>query len=658
MKSRTTLLGCGVLIAMITGNARGGSPVTTDRLLDEMTDLERLTQLPDPAYTTRQFSSYDRESKSPEEGWFANDDRGEFLRTEINDGRKEYVLMDAEGPGCVVRIWSANPSGDLRIYLDGHDRPIIKAKMSELLSGNDAAFPSPIAGRRAAGWNLYFPIPYAKHCKITSDDGGFYYHVNYRTYEPGTPVITMAPGELARLSGKIRGIARDLQQPRRSYQRRAVGESVPFALTIAPASHATLANVTGSRVILGLTLRIEAADIPASARGVILDGIFDAKQTVSCPVGDFFGTAPGLNPLETLPVGITDEEHPVLWSHWPMPFAHAATLELRNLTHQTVQLRGELIHGPYEWTDRSLHFHAKWRQERDIPTRPFIDWTHLDCTGQGRFVGGTLYFINTVKKWWGEGDEKIYVDGETFPSHFGTGTEDYYGYAWGSPELFSHAYHAQSRCDGPGTYGNTALCRFHILDDIPFNRSFKLDIENWHWMETIKVHRAAVSYWYSRPGGTDFFAPITAEDAVVVEVPPMGTPGVHEGEDLLILHSDGGSMPQRDDPRYSNETYLRWHAHKPGDRITFAFQVKEGGRRHIRIRLARAHDFGTFQFLINDRKVGGPLDCSEGPDGPTEEISLGEFDLARGQNTLTAEFIKGRAQRNDWAFGLDFIRVE
>ena len=34
----------------------------------------------------------------------------------------------------------------------------------------------------------------------------------------------------------------------------------------------------------------------------------------------------------------------------------------------------------------------------------------------------------------GEGDEKVYVDGETFPSHFGTGTEDYYGYAWGRYE--------------------------------------------------------------------------------------------------------------------------------------------------------------------------------------------------------------------------------
>ena len=48
-----------------------------------------------------------------------------------------------------------------------------------------------------------------------------------------------------------------------------------------------------------------------------------------------------------------------------------------------------------------------------------------------------LHLINYHRGWWGEGDEKIYVDGEDFPSHFGTGTEDYYGYAWCRPEEFA-----------------------------------------------------------------------------------------------------------------------------------------------------------------------------------------------------------------------------
>jgi len=74
----------------------------------------------------------------------------------------------------------------------------------------------------------------------------------------------------------------------------------------------------------------------------------------------------------------------------------------------------------------------------------------------------------------GEGDEKIYVDGETFPSHFGTGSEDYYGYAWGSTEVFTHAYHNQPRCDDPKNYGNTSVNRFHVIDDIPLTKASNL----------------------------------------------------------------------------------------------------------------------------------------------------------------------------------------
>src|SRR4029079_13724340 len=133
--------------------------------------------------------------------------------------------------------------------------------------------------------------------------------------------------------------------------------------------------------------------------------------------------------------------------------------------------------------DRSLLFHAKWRIERNIPGRPWTDWTHLQAEGSGRFVGGALHVINSVRDWWGEGDEKIYVDGEKFPSFFGTGTEDYYGYAWCSPELFSHGYHAQPQRDGPGNYGRTSINRFHIPDRIPFTRSLKFDLELWHWID-------------------------------------------------------------------------------------------------------------------------------------------------------------------------------
>jgi hypothetical protein len=109
-----------------------------------------------------------------------------------------------------------------------------------------------------------------------------------------------------------------------------------------------------------------------------------------------------------------------------------------------------------------------------------------------------LTVFNRVPDWWGEGDEKIYVDGEKFPSHFGTGTEDFYGYAYGDTHLFSHPFHAQTRCDGPGNQGFTCITRERSLDAIPFNQSFKLDLEIWHWKAT-QVMYSATSYWYALP---------------------------------------------------------------------------------------------------------------------------------------------------------------
>ncbi|HYG33743.1 MAG TPA: hypothetical protein VEC99_03105, partial [Clostridia bacterium] len=107
--------------------------VTTAKLLEEATDLSGMAVFPSPAYLCKQFSSYDRVSKSPSQDWFANGDAGQYLRVEERAGRKEHVMMDAPGPGAIVRIWSANPAGTLRIYLDGAEQPTIESPMSELL---------------------------------------------------------------------------------------------------------------------------------------------------------------------------------------------------------------------------------------------------------------------------------------------------------------------------------------------------------------------------------------------------------------------------------------------------------------------------------------------------------------------------------------------
>ena len=146
------------LAALAIGDfARGAEPITTRALLTQNTDLAALAQFPSPPFTCRQFSSYDRASTTPDdpEGWFANGDYNQYLRVEERDGRKEHVMMDADGPGAIVRNWSANPKGTLRLYLDGGEQPAWTIPLPDLLSGKVEGVPEPLAHVRSAGWNCY-----------------------------------------------------------------------------------------------------------------------------------------------------------------------------------------------------------------------------------------------------------------------------------------------------------------------------------------------------------------------------------------------------------------------------------------------------------------------------------------------------------------------
>jgi len=149
--------------------------ITIESLLRQMLQRDALASFPDPPCTCRQASSYDRRSVAPDKpGWFANDDWSQFIGSEQRNGRTEWIMMDAEGPGAIVRFWMGTPfpergpKGTLRVYLDGSDRPAIEEEADSLLSGRSFV-PEPLYEELCYGRNLYLPIPYARRCKVTYD---------------------------------------------------------------------------------------------------------------------------------------------------------------------------------------------------------------------------------------------------------------------------------------------------------------------------------------------------------------------------------------------------------------------------------------------------------------------------------------------------------
>lgn len=632
--------------------------------------------------------------------------QGYVARSAITMDPQGHVLAEMNGPGCVVRIWSANPkdAGNVRIYLDGAVKPVIEASLEKLLGGNwkttingkeTMPFPDPIACERSRGFNLYFPIAYANYCKITVDRPDIYYHVDYRNYPPGTDVETFSMDELARRQPQIEGVVQALRLPMKRDLSSPIGSAKDQTVDIQdqstqlkPGNRCRL-SFTGPKAIASLYARLDDAspgagshEAPAEAwRSMVLTATFDGapEPQIWCPLGDFFGSSPGFQPYSSLPfdVGRTasseQKDQPsngtrpggAMYSWWWMPFEKSAVVEVQNMGKKTVSVDLHAVARNHEWTDRSMHFHAKWRAET-LKSRPFRDWTYCDLAGKGVFVGDMLSLSNPVSAWWGEGDEKIYVDGEKFPSWFGTGSEDYYGYAWSDPKPFQHAYHNQTLCDGPGNRGRTSVNRFHVLDAIPFTKSFRFDMEFWHWTPNVDVPHAATSYWYARPGARDDFKKPDALslDSVPAPPEPYRIKGALEGENLKLAGQSGqfDAGPQDlsafGDGQWSGTSHLWVRPAKAGEWLDLELPVPSDGAYRVIVYLTKARDYGIVQFHLNGKALGKPIDCFHADTVISSgAIDLGTVQLNKGTATLRGEIV-GTNPASDglrYMWGLDAV---
>jgi len=515
---------CAFLLAI--GSCSNENIITLRLLLKEMADQEAITHFPDPSYKLIQQSSYDRRSIHPDSaGWFANDDYTQFIREEENDGRREFVMFEADGPGAVVRWWMTFGNADalesyIRVYIDNQPDPVLEGRAPDVVGGGILApaplstSVSPLTDLQARGYNLYLPLPFEGNLKITLENDAIvitpgkrtpsiYYNIDARLYVKGTRVASLRRDMLksdtlaiAECISVLRGDkASDGDNSNKSFcsGKYAPGASCTFRL-----------NKTGMAVS-SLSVRLEAPDTAAALRKTMVQISFDGRQSVNIPAGNFFGTGYSLNPYQTYYSNVDSAGHMTVSRL--MPFKDSCTIRILNGTNDSVSIFAEYRTIPYKWNSSSMHFGASWNvysgietggSENTGGTGKHQDLNIVKLAGRGVYAGDAVTIFNTVDAWWGEGDEKIYVDGEVFPSSIGTGTEDYFGYAWSRPEPFSHPLISQPTGAGNFHSGMTVNMRYRNLDAIPFNESIKSDIELWHWVKT-KIDYSLVSYYYLLP---------------------------------------------------------------------------------------------------------------------------------------------------------------
>ncbi|KIV82022.1 hypothetical protein PV11_04163 [Exophiala sideris] len=265
---------------------------------------------------------------------------------------------------------------------------------------------------------------------------------------------------------------------------------------------------------------------PDYYRKVIIKMYWDDSETpnVLAPIGDFFclGNSMAAN-FQSMPFTVSvkpSEEkkyggNAAFNCYLPMPFNKRARIEIEN--------QGENAYIQYFYIDYELHpapfnpsevlyFHAHWRRENptngwappEIQTNsletqvPNLDgkgnYTILETEGAGTFIGCNHSVIHFQGTWWGEGDDMIFIDDDTWPpSMHGTGGEDYFSQGWG---MQKNAYPFAGTIIHEDDVPNCQISyRWHLPDPVRFNKKIKVTMESGHGNH-LRDDWSTTAYWY------------------------------------------------------------------------------------------------------------------------------------------------------------------
>jgi hypothetical protein len=542
----------GLLLGGVPGEAQtppsAKTPLRYVDFIRQLTDLDRLTRL-HPGVQAGLASSWDRNSRTV---WGANGDAGQYIRVEPNG---EAVMMDVDGPGCIYRFWSANPQGRIRIYLDGAETPTYDWDFNQLFQGSIPGFMKPFVWQRENGRasDCYLPIPFAKHIKITADQKhGQYYQFNYLTFPKDQPVESFR----LPLTGEELGLLTDAAiiwaKPGNDPKPRMAGQKLERKQAeIAPGQTLTIADIAGPAMIRAIRV-FAASEQRYVWRKLVLKGTWDgaAWPQVLSPLGPFFGFDWTTAEYASVPVGCRDQ---TAYAYWPMPFRRRGKLEITNNMERMARVVVEVEWAPApNLPDDMTYFYARWRSEPDSMT---FDYPFLETAGRGHFVGVAMPIDHPLPGWWGEGDEKVWVDDDDWPRFIGTGSEDYFGDAWGIRYLNGPSWGCSLQ-----TSHRTCNYRWHFMDMIPFEKRMRMTIENYgpngvgprgqyEYTSTAFWYQAEVTPPFAQlkgvkfTGGTDplgkpetleYGAPLfRTPDSSSLRTYGRGVPNVLEAEDLL-----------------------------------------------------------------------------------------------------------------------------
>jgi hypothetical protein len=306
-------------------------------------------------------------------------------------------------------------------------------------------------------------------------------------------------------SGTGAGAARELGQ----------GWKISPSVDIAAKSTFTLAEISGSGSIQHIWMTPTG-----NWRFSILRFYWDDETTpsVEVPVGDFFGMGWGqYASLQSLAVCVNPGS--AFNCYWPMPFRKKCRITMENIDDKPMTVYYQIDYLETDVPADAGYFHAQFRRVNPLPYKSVI--TLLDSVqGHGQYVGTYLAYGVHNNGWWGEGEIKFYMDGDTeWPTICGTGTEDYFcgsydfdtesknasGVTESRYTTFTTPYSGLAQVIRPdGHYTSQerfGLYRWHITDPIRFQKNLRVTIQALGWREggrylPLQDDISSTVFWY------------------------------------------------------------------------------------------------------------------------------------------------------------------
>ncbi|HEY1831912.1 MAG TPA: DUF2961 domain-containing protein [Acidimicrobiales bacterium] len=608
-----------------------------------------------------------------------NGDSGNYL---YQDAQGDYVLMEAEGPGVIDRIWvtgalfngkssSARSFGNLEFFFDGETTPRIDLPADTLFSGSSGPFLAPLCGNggvSSGGFYCDVRMPFAKSVRVVSTGDPAYYNIGYETYPAGTPVQTFDPTSAQTLETSEAEVA-VAKRAGSDPEILPAGSTAIGGGTLQPGETRVISNIQRAGTISAIKVSVAPNDDEA-LHDVWLQARWDGSSdlAINAPLADLFLSGAGSrSPALGLLAGFIPASN-TGYLYFPMPFVRSAEIDLVNNDGHPINAFWQVEQSPmtYSGIGSSVgEFHATYAAQD--PTQNGSDYVMLDQPGQGKVVGisyteeGPLDGSETLFM---EGNEHVYFDGSQTPAFNGTGTEDFfdggYYYANGPFTLFDHG--ATDVQTVSPIEGETSQYRLLLQDPWNFRDGIVLGIQHGAG-DGLPTANHSVVFWYGNDlEGMDQTDSIDVGNTASLSTADYTSTSVATSETLRSFYEgeDDGNLssplfdatiilgavppPPGTDPRHQSVTDTGL-VHPPGSIIRFNVKINADNEGVV---LRRQLDQATFEQQAQVFVDGVPAGVWMTPANTSASGATAKYDTykrwADSDFPIAGSLTKGRSQ--------------